>query len=145
MIVEEVVVAHIEVGRVWVEKTRNSACGSCGQSCLTASVADYVGKARTRFAVNSPIELRVGDHVVIGIPEDALVKGTLGVYLIPLGGLFAGSMLGKTIGVPLFCISPDLAAAFGGIIGLIATIIFLKYIRVLSGSEFQPVVLRKLS
>jgi sigma-E factor negative regulatory protein RseC len=144
MIEEEAVVACIEAGQVWVEKTRHSACSSCVQPCMTASVADYFGKTRVRLAVTSPMELRIGDRVVLGIREDVIVKGLFGVYLLPLLGLLAGSILGKAVGFPLFSVTPDVAAAMGGVIGLIAAIAFLKHTRMLSPSRLQPVVLRKV-
>jgi sigma-E factor negative regulatory protein RseC len=144
MIEEEAVVACIEAGQVWVEKTRHSACGACAQPCATADVADYFGKTQVRLAVASPLELRVGDRVVLGIREDAIVKGSFGVYLLPLFGLLAGSILGKAVGFPWLSITVDAAAALGGVIGLIAAIAFLKHTRMLSPSRLQPVVIRKV-
>jgi hypothetical protein len=56
----------------------------------------------------------------------------------------AGSILGKAVGFPLFSVTPDVAAAMGGVIGLIVAIAFLKHTRMLSPSRLQPVVLRKV-
>ncbi len=39
--------------------------------------------------------LAVDDRVVIGIPEDLLVRSSLLVYLLPLLGLFAGALLAQ--------------------------------------------------
>ncbi len=144
MIEEEALVTHVEAGQIWVEKPRQSACGSCHQPCATASVADYLGKAKSRLVIDSSIELRPGDHVVLGIQEDALVKGSLAVYLSPLLGLFAGSILGKSIGFYWFAGAEDVAASLGGLLGLIAAIALLKYTRVLSRSYTPPVILRKV-
>jgi sigma-E factor negative regulatory protein RseC len=146
MIEEEAVVTQLEAGQVWVEKTSGPSCGSsCAQPCATAAVADYLGKSRARIAVLSPIEVRPGDRVVIGIEEDALIKGSLSVYLVPLIGLLVGAILGKAIGGSLFSIATDAAALIGGLLGLIGTLIFLRFALVLPRNKLQPVVLRKLS
>jgi sigma-E factor negative regulatory protein RseC len=145
MIEEEAIVAEIEAGgRVWVEKARQSACGSCAQPCATASVADYFDKTRRRWAVASPIELRPGDRVVLGLPEDALVKGALAVYLLPLLGLLAGSILGNALASSWSAATANAAAALGGGGGLAATIAFLQRSQALSRSVPQAVVLRKI-
>ncbi|CAL1239378.1 SoxR reducing system RseC family protein [Candidatus Methylocalor cossyra] len=148
MIEEEAVVAGVEAGgRVWVEKPRRSACGSCAQPCGTAGIAEWFGQTTARLAVLSPsdLELRVGDRVVVGITEEALVMGSLGAYLLPLLGLLVGAVLGKTLAVGLAGFPADAAAAVGGFAGLGGTIAFLRQARVLSRRELQPVVLRKIS
>lgn len=145
MIEEEAVVACIESGQVWVEKARKSACSSCTQSCASAVVGEFIGEPKIRLAVISPIDVQPGDRVLVGLREDALVKGSLSIYLLPLAGLFAGAMLGKSIGLHLFSITTDIAAIIGGLFGLIGTFAFLKFTPRLSHSELQPVVLRKIS
>ena len=146
MIEEEAVVAQIEAGRIWVEKARQSACSaSCAQSCATRAVADYLGETKVRIAVLSPIEVRPGDRVVIGIGEDALIKGSLSIYLIPLIGLLAGAILGTAMGGSFFSGATDASAMVGGLLGLIGTLTFLKFVSVLPHNKLQPVVLRKLS
>lgn len=145
MIEEEARVASIESGQVWVEKIRQSACGSCSQPCTTKGVADYLGKATVKLAVTSTLELQAGDRVIVGIPEDALLKGYFAMYLLPLFGLLAGAMLGKTFGPVLFPIAADGAAALGGALGMVIAIALLKYTRLIARSTPQPVVVRKLA
>lgn len=145
MIEEEAVVACVESGRIWVEKTRRSSCGSCTQSCASAVVGEFMGESKIRLAVVSPIDVQPGDRVLVGIREDALLKGSLILYLFPLAGLFAGAILGKSIGLHLSSMTTDIAAIIGGLFGLIGTLAFLKFTPRLSRSELQPVVLRKIS
>lgn len=145
MIEEEAVVACVESGQVWVETPRRSACGSCTQSCASAVVGEYIGEATIRLPVTSPIEVLPGDRVLVGVREDALVRGTLSIYLLPLVGLFGGAIFAKSIGFNFFSITTDIAAIIGGSCGLIGTLAFLKFTGRLSRSEMQPVVLRKIS
>lgn len=143
MIEEEAVVAGIDNGKIWVEKPRQSACSACQKPCATGQVADYLGGTTVRLAVDSALELHTGDRVMVGVPEDALVKGYLAIYLLPLLGLFIGAILGKAVGISL-SFSTDLAAAVGGGLGLAATLLLLKYTQLIARGTPQPVVLRKL-
>jgi len=146
MIEEEAVVTHTEAGQVWVEKPRKSACGGCSQSCASAAVGQYLGTPMVRLQVFSPIEVHVGDRVMLGIQEDAIVKGSFYAYLIPLVGLFLGAILGDIVASSLIsAISNDGASAFGGVTGLILSFAFLKFAGVLSRDKLHPVILRKLS
>jgi sigma-E factor negative regulatory protein RseC len=143
MIEEEAVVTRAEAGRVWVEKARQSACGSCAQPCATASVAEYLDKPSLSLVLDTVLDLRVGDRVVLGVGEDVIVKGSLAVYLLPLLGLLGGAILGKALGQALLPDAVDLSAALGGGVGLAAVFAFLKRARLLTRGALQPVVLRK--
>src|SRR5690606_23890962 len=52
-----------------------------------------------RVVDEAPIShYRAGDEVVIGIEENAVVRGSVLVYLVPLLGLFAGALLAQSNG-----------------------------------------------
>lgn len=144
MIEEEAVVAAVEGRQVWVEKARKSACGSCDNPCASSVIADFVDKGRIRLAVTSLIVVQPGDRVVVGIPENAILVGALGVYLFPLSGLLVGAILGKAAAASLAFVATDLAALSGALIGLAGTLVFLKFTPVFSRNAPQAVVLRKL-
>lgn len=86
MLEETGVVVAIDNDQAWVQTIRKSACSSCeaksgcGQGVL-ARMSD--GKAN-QVLVNNSLDLAVGDEVLIGIPEDLLIKASLMVYLLPL-------------------------------------------------------------
>lgn len=143
MIEEEAIVTRAEAGRVWVEKARQSACGSCAQPCATASVAEYLDKPSLSLVLDTALDVRAGDRVVLGVGEEVIVKGSLAVYILPLLGLLGGAMLGKALGQSLLPDAVDLSAALGGGIGLAAVFAFLKRARLLTRGALQPVVLRK--
>ncbi|MGZ8216042.1 SoxR reducing system RseC family protein [Methylomagnum sp.] len=146
MIEEEAVVARVdEAGTVWVEKSRQSACASCDKGCPSATVGDYFGDSTVSLPATSAIDVNAGDRVVVGVSEGAFLKGSLGLYLLPLLGMFAGSILGNAIGPSLFAIPADAAAIIGGLLGLMGTLALLKFTPVLPRHQLRPVVLRKLS
>ena len=146
MIEEEAVVASIVDGQVWIEKERATACGSCAHRCATGVVEDHWNsiQKKIRLKVISSIDLNVGDRVLVGIPENAIVSGSFWLYLIPLFGLLFGSIMGRYAVSSFAIASLDGGDALGGLFGLIASFIFLRYTRVLSRNETLPVVIRKI-
>lgn len=140
MIEEEAVVARIdEDGQVWVEKNRQSACSSCSKGCPSATVGEYLGGSMISLMVDTALPLKTGDRVMVGIHEGALVLGALGVYLLPLISLFVGAMLGQAVGE-----GGEIATIIGGLIGLLASLVALKFTPMFSRQKLRPVVLRKL-
>lgn len=145
MIEEEAVVARVdEAGTVWVEKSRQSACASCDKGCPSATVGDYFGGSTVSLPAISAIEVSAGDRVMVGVSEGAFLKGALGLYLLPLLGLFFGSILGDAVAA-WFAVPADAAAIVGGALGLTGALALLKFTPVLPRHQLRPVVLRKLS
>jgi sigma-E factor negative regulatory protein RseC len=91
MIEELAVVVKIENHQVWVESGQNSACGGCQQkaSC-TSNALDSVLKKKS-VPVDSDIQLKTGDQVMVAIDENLLLRASLLLYLLPLIALFTGA------------------------------------------------------
>lgn len=104
MIEERGRVLSVEDDAVWVETLRRSACDSCqARNGCGQSVLQRLGLgARSGFirVLNPQHEhpCRVGDEVLIGIPEHAVLQGSFMVYLVPLLMLFAGALLAQYLG-----------------------------------------------
>ncbi|MDO8845047.1 SoxR reducing system RseC family protein [Methylicorpusculum sp.] len=84
MIEETAVVSKVENHHVWVESKPASGCGSCKQngSCSTSVLSKMIRKRSVE--VDSDIDLRTGDEVVIGIQESVLIRASMLLYLAPL-------------------------------------------------------------
>ncbi|WP_296805282.1 SoxR reducing system RseC family protein [Thiocapsa sp.] len=93
-------VVDVKPGVAWVETVRQSACGSCGSagSCGTSVVAKLFGAPRSRLRIDDAQGLRVGEQVVIGIPDGTLVRASFVAYLIPLVFLIAAAALATRLG-----------------------------------------------
>jgi sigma-E factor negative regulatory protein RseC len=93
MIEELAVVVKIENQQVWVESGPNNACGGCQQkaSC-TANALGSVLKKKS-VPVDSGIQLKTGDEVIIAIDESLLLRASLLLYLLPLIALFTGAAI----------------------------------------------------
>ncbi|MGZ8191570.1 MAG: SoxR reducing system RseC family protein [Methylococcaceae bacterium] len=91
MIEELAVVVKIENHEVWVESRQNSACGGCQQkaSCTTNSLGSVLKKKSV--PVDSDIQLKTGDEVMVVIDENLLLRASLLLYLVPLIALFTGA------------------------------------------------------
>ena len=91
MIEELAVVVKIENHQVWVESEQNSACGGCQQkaSCTTNALGSVLKKKSV--PVDSDIQLKTGDEVMVAIDESLLLRASLLLYLLPLIALFTGA------------------------------------------------------
>lgn len=132
----------------WVETQRTSTCNSCAanKGCGSATLAKVLGQRRSRVRALNPLQAQTGERVVIGLAEQALVKGALAVYLVPLLSLLAGALVGDYWAARLGLENPDpLTIGLGGL-GLAAGVLWLRYYARKIGNDrrYQAVVLRRL-
>lgn len=91
MIEELAVVVKIENHQVWVQSGPNSACGACLQkaSCTSNALGSVLNKKSV--PVDSDMQLKAGDQVMVAIDENLLLRASLLLYLAPLMALFGGA------------------------------------------------------
>ena len=96
-------VVAIEGDYAWVECERRSACSGCQQqsNCGTGTVAKAFPLKAPRLRVRLTAEVRVGQQVRLGIPQESLLRGAALVYVLPLFCLLAGALLGQLWLAPL--------------------------------------------
>lgn len=147
MIEENAQVVAAEGEFVWVETQRQSTCGGCAanKACGTATLAKVLGTRRTRVRALNRNGAQIGDRVVVGIQEAALVRGSLAVYAVPLLALLAGGIVGSLLSARLLLQGEGLSLALG-LLGLLGGLWWLKVFshRIRGDSRYQPVVLRRL-
>lgn len=99
MIEETVQVRAIEGDRLLLEARPRSACGGCAArgGCGTSMLASVLGRRPIRFSLPNTVDAREGDWLLVGLPENALLGGSLLVYLLPLLGLIAGGLLADAL------------------------------------------------
>ncbi|MFQ5644498.1 MAG: SoxR reducing system RseC family protein [Thiogranum sp.] len=149
MLEETAQVVRIDGDEIWVETQRQSSCGSCAaaKGCGTATLAKVLGRRRTRVRVLSDQPLGIGDRVVIGIREQALVRGSLAVYAVPILLLLAGGFVGELGAQHFLWDNAELASVLLGISGLAAGLFWLRRFtrQIEFDDNYQPLVLRKLA
>ena len=117
MIEETAQVIRVSDGQAWVETQRRSSCGSCASKsgCGTSALAEWFGRRTVGLEVENGIGAKVGEQVVIGVPETVLVSGAAWIYGLPLLTLLAGA------GLAAWWVGDagnDAMTAIGGVLGL---------------------------
>ncbi len=103
MIEEQVVVTSTTLEGAWVEGIQQSACGSCSAKAGCGQHAmSQLGKKVTLWLPFSDSadaqlneSLKVGQQIVVGLPEGAILKSTLVLYGVPLMALVIGAIVGN--------------------------------------------------
>lgn len=118
MIKETGKVISIDTDGIWVETIQRSACQSCAveKGCGQSLIAKATGKTTSIRALadnNDLKSLKVDDQVVIGIPENVVVTGTLLTYFLPLLLMIIGVLISSKLFVN------DSFVAVGALAGLV--------------------------
>ena len=145
MIEEEVLVTAVDGSRIAIEKYRKSSCSACQQSCASGMVGRLLGDKPVRFWVESSLPVQPGDRVMVGVPEESLVKGSALFYILPLLALLLGAAATRAVANVFFAAPGDLASGLGGLAGLVLSLLWLRFFRVLEGKNLKPVILRKIN
>jgi len=96
MIEEKALIVETRENVAWVETQRQSTCSTCQvqKGCGTSVLHKVLGQKRTRLQVLNPAGFEIGDEVVLGLQENALIKGSLMLYALPLFFMFGFAILG---------------------------------------------------
>lgn len=97
MIEEQATVVAIEHHNVTVTSDIKSACSGCQQvdNCGSGQVAKAFPQKKLTMNLVSTMPLQLGDKVIVGMNESALLSSALQVYLWPLFGLIAAAWCGQ--------------------------------------------------
>jgi sigma-E factor negative regulatory protein RseC len=150
MIEERARVVQADDSGIWVETQRQSACGQCSanKGCGTAVIGKVVGNKRSRVRVldTGVTGVRVGDDVLIGIQEQALVRGSLAIYLAPLLSMFLFGLLGQSLAPQLGVANADVLSIVFAAAGLGAGFLWVKFFSrsVTHDPRYQAVLLRRV-
>ena len=148
MIEKAAVVISTHQGYAWV-KTENttSACSACSSSGSCSSTHSFFTSSNAdagKMQVANPFHAKPGDHVIVGLPSDGLLKSSLLAYLLPLMSLIIFAFLGNEL-FTWFGVNGEFGSISMGIAGLFAGLRFSDTI--VQHSELKeklhPVILRK--
>ncbi len=128
-----------------VETRRQGACGSCSANgaCGTSLLARYLGRKPLLLKAQNRAGASPGDLVVVGVPEDGLMRASLAAYLVPLLGLIVGGMAGPV----LFASGDDGASALMAFAGLGLGLVWLAHFGRAHTRDpsYRAVILRRVS
>ena len=123
-----------------LEIERKTACGICGQTrgCGNSIWGKLFAHQSTAFKAQNRINAKVGDSVIVGINEKALLKSAMLLYILPLATMLIGAILAKQFN------ATELSAMLGALAGLVLGLLWVKG-HTMSSNYFklqQPVILR---
>lgn len=114
-------VVAVEGGTAWLEPEQTSSCGGCASAsaCGAKGIGTLADRLEARrFSLPNHDGLRVGERVVVGVSEKALVKGSLTAFAIPLAAmLFCGAMAQWVAGNDLLSMLAMLVGLALGLLG----------------------------
>ncbi|CAH0990419.1 Protein RseC [Sinobacterium norvegicum] len=95
---EEARVVAKEDGLLWLVTQRQTSCGTCAakKGCSQKVLAELGAKDAHYIKVDQHPEMQanVGDIVEIMVPGEAIVKGSLQIYSLPLLTMIVGAAIG---------------------------------------------------
>ena len=149
MVEEQAIVVDSEGEYVWVQAQRQSSCGHCSakNGCGTQVLSKVLGNKTAHIRCVNTSNLQIGDRVVVGIEESALVSGSLFIYFLPLVSMmFSGGLvvaLAKSLGSHYV----DFWSILASIAGLIMGLFFARQMtgKNKKNNPYEPVILKKLS
>jgi sigma-E factor negative regulatory protein RseC len=146
MIEETARVVAIENDQLLLEAETRAACNACAarQGCGTSVLSKWVGRKFTRFQATNTVNARVGDEVVVGLAEEAMLRGSVFVYLLPLLAMIGFALLADGM-ISTDTASRDLLVLVSALGGF-ALMLFIsrRFLSTNSNrSKLTPVVLRK--
>jgi len=149
MIEESAKVVQCQDMFAWVETNRKSACDSCSMNkgCGTGAISKVFGEKRSRLKVINKVQAQVGDSVLIGINESALLAGSFLVYIVPIVSLLGFALLGELMARQLLIENRDVLSIVFGLFGLGLAMWWVrrKTANLEHANRFQAVIIRRLS
>lgn len=124
-----------------LEITRKTACGLCGQTrgCGNSLWGKIFAHKSGSFMAHNPIEAQVGDGVIVGIDESAVMKSALLLYMLPLATMFIVAVLVSSL------TGNQLVVLLAAVLGLVLGLLWVKAHTIAGKSYFmgqQPKILR---
>lgn len=144
MVEEQAVVVDVDNEIAMLEVVRRTPCSLCGQTrgCGASLWGKLLRHRPHIFKAANQVNAKVGDYVVVGIEEQALLRGSLLAYGVPLIAM----MVGALIAVAFWSANGnrDVSAVIGAVLGLALGLLWVRGHATGHGldSRYQPVILR---
>lgn len=128
----DAVVTRVDGNYAWLDVQDDSGCASCSQS-------DTCGKRAKREPqrVRNDIGARVGQRVILSVPQGAVLKATLWTYMLPLALVLVGAASGLTL-------AGDPGAVAGAVAGFVAALGVLRWVEPQFRAGREPLVAMRI-
>jgi sigma-E factor negative regulatory protein RseC len=146
VIEEHARVIAVQNGQLLLEAQTKASCSACAvkQGCGTSVISKWVGRKFTRFQAPNTVNARVGDEVVVGLAEEAMLKGSVLVYLLPLLAMIGFALLADSL-IAADTASRELMVLIAAVAGFSLMLVISRLLLSTgsNSSKLTPVVLRK--
>lgn len=123
----EAIVTRLEGGYAWLEiLDRPSGCGKCES-------AGSCGGSGSFQRVPNAVGARVGDHVLVGVADGAVLAAAVVSYALPLATMLVGAIIGGSLG-------DEAIAVAGAVLGLLAGWLSLRFLDRRLASRREPLL-----
>jgi sigma-E factor negative regulatory protein RseC len=143
MVEEQAMVVALNDEVAMLEVIRRKPCGLCGQTrgCGISMWGKLFRHRPHVFKAPNRIDAKVGDFVIVGVEERALLRGALLVYGVPLVAMLAGALVAS---LAWDGVHRDTSTVIGAVLGLIVGLLWVKGYTAghVCDSRYQPVILR---
>jgi sigma-E factor negative regulatory protein RseC len=128
MIEETAIVIAVEGDDVLLQTQRRSSCQSCSvkQGCGTSVLAKVVGQRSSQIRIQNTLNARLGDEVLLGLNENALVQGSLMVYALPLVMMLMFAVIAE-YWASTQAMNTELLAVLGAVVGFVAALVITRF------------------
>lgn len=115
-------VVRVDAGVAWLEPEQTTSCGNCASAAACGAGATGIGTVASRiearrFPLDNPGSLTVGDRIVVGVDDRALIKASLIAYALPLLTAFIAAGFAESAwGNDLATLGAMTAGLFGGLL-----------------------------
>lgn len=122
MIEEYAIVTKSTGSLATLEIERRTACGLCGQKrgCGNATWGKMLGHDSHDFTAENQINAQIGDSVVVGIDEQAVLNSAFFLYIVPLGALLVCTLLAD------YFFDNQFYVMIGAVLGLVLGFLWVK-------------------
>lgn len=93
-------VVGVDADGAWLEPEQTTSCGHCASAavCGDKGIGSLASRLEARrFHIDGAAALHVGDRVVVGVEDNALIKGAVIAYALPLLTAFAAGGLAQAL------------------------------------------------
>lgn len=110
-------VVAVDAGRALVRTRAQSGCGRCNEpgGCGGVQVGSMFRGEHADFWLDNRIDARVGDPVLVCLPEQVTLGAALLGYLVPVVGIVIGAAVGVAVGGAGATDGHALGGALGGL------------------------------
>ena len=145
MIEEQATVVAIEGQYALLQTQRKSTCQSCSvqKGCGTSVLSKVVGQRSSQVRVDNTLNVAIGDLVLLGIKENALVQGSLLVYALPLLFMLTFALIAE-VSVNALGLQSELLVIMAAMLGFAVSVLVIRFGFYRTGLKhrIQPIMLR---